>query len=91
MRDRDFAVVPMNDYQSTDQLGSEIEQEIRRSVMPNRARMPNYVEHHPDADDVGRLTAEALVMTYEASAKIFSIVDQLMATALNLGVPSSVS
>lgn len=28
---------------------------------------------------------------YEAAAKIFSIVDQLMATALNLGVPTSVS
>jgi flagellar hook-associated protein 1 FlgK len=28
---------------------------------------------------------------YEAAAKIFSIVDQMMATALNLGVPTSVS
>jgi flagellar hook-associated protein 1 len=28
---------------------------------------------------------------YEASAKIFSIVDEMMASALNLGVPSSVS
>ena len=28
---------------------------------------------------------------YEASAKIFSIVDEMMATAINLGIPSSVS
>ena len=28
---------------------------------------------------------------YEAAAKVFSIVDQMMATALNLGVPTSVS
>jgi hypothetical protein len=60
---------PINDYESEEQLGTMVEEEIRRAVVPHRSsRIPNYVEHNAEVDDVGRLSSEALVMTYEASA-----------------------
>jgi hypothetical protein len=62
--------LPTNDYASEEQLGSMVEDEIRRAVVPHRSmRIPNYVEHNEEVDEVGRLSSEALVMTYEASAK----------------------
>jgi len=36
-------------------------------VQPNV--LPAYVEHHPDVDEVGRLTAETVALQYEATAK----------------------
>jgi len=40
-------------------------------------------------EEAGNLTQYQ--RSYEAAAKVFSIVDALMASALNLGVPTSVS
>lgn len=52
---------------------SDIEQEIKRSVIPARTPipvpLPDYVTHHEEVDQVGRLTAEAVAMSFEASAK----------------------
>lgn len=50
-------------------LGEMVEREMRTVVPHRSARIPNYVEHDPKIDDVGRLSSEALVMTYEESAK----------------------
>jgi peroxiredoxin family protein len=56
-----------------DEMTMDIEREIRRSVVPARtpipAPLPDYVTHHEDVDQVGRLTAEAVAMSFEASAK----------------------
>jgi hypothetical protein len=54
-----------------DELSNNIEQEIKRSVIPARTSvpLPNYVAHHEKVDQVGRLTAEAVAMSFEASAK----------------------
>jgi peroxiredoxin family protein len=56
-----------------DELTMDIEQEIRRSVVPARTPvpgpLPDYITHHEQVDQVGRLTAEAVAMSFEASAK----------------------
>jgi hypothetical protein len=56
-----------------DELAMDIEHEIRRSVVPARAPipapLPDYVTHNEEVDQVGRLTAEAVAMSFEASAK----------------------
>jgi hypothetical protein len=53
----------------------DLEGEIRKihaisnNVRPIRnTHLPEYVEHHPEVDDVGRLSAEALAMSYEKAA-----------------------
>jgi cell division septum initiation protein DivIVA len=63
-----------HDYEARDldEVAEDMESEVRQLVgrsSPPPPRMPDYVEHNPEVDQVGRLTAEALVMTYEASAK----------------------
>jgi hypothetical protein len=68
---------PTNSSSLEDQLGDMVQSELRRVprqrqvVVPHpaAARIPNYVEHNEAVDEVGRLSSEALVMTYEASAK----------------------
>jgi hypothetical protein len=65
-------------------LEREIEAEVRNSasrrerrpneVLPSSVRapilaMPEYVEHHDGATDIGKLSAEAVVREYEAAAK----------------------
>jgi hypothetical protein len=54
----------------------DLEEEIRKihtiggNVKPIRGpHLPAYVEHHPEVDDVGRLSAEALAASYEKAAK----------------------
>src|SRR5436305_8388322 len=62
----------------------EIEAEVRNSsstrdrrptdLVPSRVRapslaMPEYVEHHEGATEIGKLSAEAIVREYEAAAK----------------------
>ena len=65
-------------------LEREIEAEVRNTaarreqrpneVVPPRVRaptlaMPEYVEHHDGASEIGKLSAEAVVREYEAAAK----------------------
>jgi hypothetical protein len=53
-----------------DEMAMDIEQEIRRSVVPTRPiPLPSYVTHAENVDKVGKLTAEAVAMSFEASAK----------------------
>jgi hypothetical protein len=54
-----------------DHLAKGMEDEVRDLIkqQPPERTMPDYVTHDPDVDYVGKLTSEALVMTYEASAK----------------------
>jgi peroxiredoxin family protein len=54
-----------------DDIARDIEHEIKRSVVPARTPipLPDYVTHAEDVDQVGRLTAEAVAMSFEASAK----------------------
>ena len=47
------------------EIADEID-DLRENRLPP---MPDYVDHAEDVDAVGRLTSEALVMTYEASAQ----------------------
>jgi hypothetical protein len=54
----------------------DLDEEIKKihaiggNVKPIRgAHLPAYVDHHPGVDDVGRLSAEALAMSYEEAAK----------------------
>ena len=62
----------------------EIEAEVRNrastrdrrptDLVPSRVRapvlaMPEYVEHHEGATEIGKLSAEAIVREYEAAAK----------------------
>ena len=43
---------------------------VHETVVPNRLPpLPEYVKHADGIDDVGRLTSEALTMSYESSAK----------------------
>jgi hypothetical protein len=49
-----------------DSIESEVRDLVRQQTT---SRIPDYVEHDPAVDHVGKLTSEALVMTYEASAK----------------------
>jgi hypothetical protein len=64
----EFTVVPTNEY---DGEHIDVEGEVRDLIrqQPPRRTMPDYVTHDPEVDYVGKLTSEALVMTYEASAK----------------------
>src|SRR3954469_20079156 len=65
-------------------LGRPIEAEIRNTLSMREPRpangaqatvraptlaMPEYVEHHEGATEIGRLSAEAIVREYEAAAK----------------------
>jgi hypothetical protein len=61
-------VVPRPHPHSLDELEDNIAELVGQStaVMP---RMPTYVQHHPQVDEVGRLSAEALAMQYEGAAK----------------------
>jgi hypothetical protein len=61
---------------NTDLAQVDIEDEIRKihaisgNVKPIRGpNLPAYIEHHPNVDDVGRLSAEALAVSYEKAAK----------------------
>lgn len=57
-----------------DQIAGEFSDEIRK-IHPTNVKslhgpnLPAYVNHHPGVDDVGRLSAEALAMSYEKAAK----------------------
>jgi hypothetical protein len=71
--------------QTTGQFLSDIERELRTEVRSrpplnesriyhtptvlSPATMPEYVEHHDDATEIGKLSAEAVVGEYEAAAK----------------------
>jgi len=61
-------------------VASELEADVREALVTDFAPhrqinvvptnpLPAYVEHHQDADQVGRLTAEAVVHQYEATAQ----------------------
>jgi methyl-accepting chemotaxis protein len=65
--DPGFHVVP----QDIDQIADDMEDEVRELVKQSSPlpKMPDYVTHDPDVDYVGKLTSEALVMSYEATAK----------------------
>jgi hypothetical protein len=53
-----------------DEMAMDIEHEIKRSVVPARTLpLPNYVAHAENVDKVGKLTSEAVAMSFEASAK----------------------
>jgi hypothetical protein len=55
-----------------DDLINDMEREIRRTVSrqaPRLEAMPSYVTHAEEVDDVGRLSAEAIAMSFETSAK----------------------
>lgn len=53
--------------EAIEELESNVREVMRTEVIPNR--LPEYVKHAEGIDNVGRLTSEALVMSYEASAK----------------------
>ena len=73
MRGQNAAVKPFN-------VG-ELEGEIREAVqqrpshiqvvesMPRAPAIPDYVGHHDDATEIGKLSAEAIVREYEVTAK----------------------
>lgn len=73
MRGQNAAVKPFN--------VSELEGDIREAVqqrpphiqavesMPRVPTVPEYVSHHDDATEIGRLSAEAIVKEYEVTAK----------------------
>jgi hypothetical protein len=69
--DPNLTVVPTNDYANIDDIAADMERDVREVVRaaPPKVKMPDYVTHDPDVDYVGKLTSEALVMTYEATAK----------------------
>jgi hypothetical protein len=53
-------------------IADSIEDEIARIVPLRRGtapELPTGIEHSPDVDDVGRLSSEALAMSYESAAK----------------------
>lgn len=60
-----------------DELTGDFSDELRKMHGPNGGNirtlrgpnLPSYVDHHPEVDDVGRLSAEALAISYENAAK----------------------
>jgi hypothetical protein len=59
------------DHQVNDDLAEQIDAELAR-IIPRKPtakvlELPVY-NHHPEVDDVGRLSAEALAMSFEGSA-----------------------
>lgn len=60
-----------------DRIGADVEDGIRQlhriGGQPTSnntvVNLPKYVEHRPEVDKVGKLTSEAMAMTYEAAAK----------------------
>jgi hypothetical protein len=72
----------------------DIQEELRRSPPPREPRpldyappairtppMPAYVEHREGVSDVGKLSAEALVREYEATAKTIETMGNELKTA----------
>lgn len=60
-----------------------VEQTIRHTAA-TLPRMPDYVSHHPQVDEVGRLSAEALAMSYESAAKEIEAMGNSLADELKL-------
>lgn len=60
-----------------DELAGGFTDELQKMHGPNGGNirtlrgpnLPSYVDHHPEVDDVGRLSAEALAISYENAAK----------------------
>ena len=75
--------------QKIDEIANDIENGMR-GIIPKRSNvMPLNVKHHPDVDDVGRLSAEALAASYEASAKRIedmgnALIDELKSSGQSL-------
>src|SRR5579872_557155 len=82
MRPQNAAAKPFN-------VG-EIEGEIHEAVMyrpphiqavesmPRALAVPDYVNHHEDATEIGKLSAEAIVREYEATAKEIEAVGEFV-------------
>ena len=82
MRAQNAAIKPFN-------VG-ELEGEIREAVqqrpphilpvesMPRALTVPEYVSHHDDATEIGKLSAEAIVKEYEVTAKEIEAVGEFV-------------
>jgi hypothetical protein len=82
MRAQNAAVKPFN--------VTELEGDIREAVqqrpphiqavesMPRPPSVPDYVSHHDDATEIGRLSAEAIVKEYEVTAKEIEAVGEFV-------------
>lgn len=56
-------------HEDIDEVEDAVRELVSNDVVTRRLPpLPEYVKHAPDIDDVGRLTSEALIMSYEASA-----------------------
>jgi hypothetical protein len=62
-----YVVEPGDIDRIAEDIIGEVESEVRS--LARLPKMPDYVTHDPEVDYVGKLTSEALVMSYEATAK----------------------
>jgi tellurite resistance protein len=70
----------LREEENVREVSANLEQEIRDMFgkrhatdprLPPATILPAYVNHAPDVDEVGRVSSEVLVQSYEASAKSF--------------------